>query len=64
MTCRGCTGSTEFSEKDGVFFGNVQGIRSLVSHKGRILQELQDDFRTAADETIALSESEAARDHS
>ena len=32
MEYKGYVGSVEFSETDGVFYGKVQGIRSLVSY--------------------------------
>ncbi len=31
---KGYVGSVEFSEADGLFFGSVQGIRSLISYEG------------------------------
>lgn len=34
MTDKGCVGSVEFSDEDGVFFGKVQGVRSLISYEG------------------------------
>lgn len=35
MTYKGYVGSVEFSDADGVFFGKVQGVRSLISMKER-----------------------------
>lgn len=37
---KGYVGSVEFSESDGVFFGKVQGIRSLISYEGTSATEL------------------------
>ena len=34
MEYKGYVGSVEFSEPDGIFFGKVQGIRSLISYEG------------------------------
>jgi predicted HicB family RNase H-like nuclease len=31
---KGYIGSVEFSESDSLFFGKVQGIRSLISYEG------------------------------
>ena len=31
---KGYIGSVEFSENDGVFYGRIQGIRSLISCEG------------------------------
>lgn len=33
MTYKGYVGSGEFSDADGVFFGKVQGVRSLISYE-------------------------------
>lgn len=34
MTYKGYVGSVKFSDADGVFFGKVQGVRSLISYEG------------------------------
>ena len=41
---KGYVGSVEFSEEDGIFFGKVMGIRSLISYEGETVKELLDDF--------------------
>ena len=46
---KGYIGSIEFSEADGVFFGKVQGIRSLISYEGTNASELLTDFHNAVD---------------
>ena len=38
---KGYLGSVEFSSEDEVFFGKVQGIRSLISYEGNTASELQ-----------------------
>ena len=58
MQYKGYVGSVEFSEKDGVLFGKVQGIRSLISYEGTTVQELLDDFHGAVDDYLALCEAE------
>ena len=58
MKYRGYEGSAEFSEEDGVFFGKVQGIRSLISYEGNTIQELSDDFHDAVGEYLSLCEEE------
>lgn len=58
MQYKGYVGSVEFSENDCVFFGKVQGIRSLVSYEGTTAQELLDDFHGAVDDYLALCEEE------
>ena len=55
MEYKGYVGSVEFSETDGVFFGKVQGIRSLISCEGTTARELVDDFHSAVDDYLELS---------
>ena len=54
MSYKGYVGSVEFSENDGVFFGKVQGIRSLISYEGQTATELVNDFHGAIDEYLEL----------
>ena len=56
MEYKGYTGSVEFSEADGVFFGKVQGIRALISYEGTTARELIDDFHGSVDDYLALCE--------
>lgn len=58
MEYKGYIGSVEFSEKDGIFFGKVQGIRSLISYEGTNASELVSDFHGAVDDYLALCEEE------
>ena len=51
---KGYVGSVEFSESDGVFFGKVQGIRSLISYEGTNATALIGDFHNAIDDYLAL----------
>ena len=44
MQYKGYVGSVEFSEEDGIFFGKVLGIRSLISYDGKNAQELVEDL--------------------
>ena len=50
MSYRGYIGSVEFSEEDGIFFGTVQEIRSLISYEGTNAKELVEEFHGAVDE--------------
>ena len=54
MQYKGYVGSVAFSENDGVFFGKVQGVRSLISYEGITVQELLDDFHGAVDDYLSL----------
>ena len=47
-------GSIEFSEEDGVFFGKVMGIRSLISYEGTNAKELIEDFHGAVDDYLEI----------
>ncbi len=58
MEYKGYVGSVEFSEPDGVFFGKVQGIRSLISYEGTTAKELLDDFHEAVDGYLELCAAE------
>lgn len=55
---KGYVGSVEFTEEDGVFFGKVQGIRSVISYEGTTAAELVEDFHGAVDDYLALCEAE------
>ena len=61
MEYKGYVGSVEFSEADGVFFGKVQGIRSLISYEGQTAQELVSDFHEAVDDYLALCKEEGTK---
>lgn len=54
MTDKGCVGSVEFSDADGVFFGKVQGVRSLISYEGETREALEVDFWEAMDAYLEL----------
>ena len=64
MQYKGYVGSVEFSENDGVLYGKVQGIRSLISYEGTTVQELVDDFHGAVDDYLALCEEEGTEPES
>ncbi len=55
---RGYTGSVEFSEADNLLFGQVLGIRSLISYEGTTARELVKDFHEAVDDYIKMCEDE------
>ena len=61
MEYKGYVGSVEFSEKDGIFYGKVQGIRSLISYEGTNAKELVDDFHGAVDEYLTACEEEGKK---
>ena len=58
MEYKGYVGSVEFSENDGVLYGKVQGIRSLISYEGTTVAELVADFHGAVGDYFTLCEEE------
>ena len=59
MEYKGYIGSVEFSESDGLFFGKVQGLRSLVSYEGANISELISDFHGAVDDYLKVNNASA-----
>lgn len=55
---KGCVGSVEFSQEDGVFFGKVLGLRALLSYEGSTAVELLADFHGVVDDYLALCQAE------
>lgn len=58
MMYRNYVGTVEYSEEDGVFYGKVLGIRSLVSYEGTTANELAEDFRGAVDDDLKVCRAE------
>ena len=58
---RDYVGSVEFSEEDGIFYGKVMGIRSLISYEGENAKELINDFHAAVDDYLAMCEAEGRK---
>ena len=54
MVYKGYTGSIEFSAEDGIYFGKIIGIRSLISYEGETAKELLEDFHGAVDDYLIL----------
>ena len=52
ITRMGYRGSVEYSEKDHCYFGQVLGIKSLISYEGATRRDLVDDFFTAVDDYL------------
>lgn len=57
---RGYTGSIEWSEEDGLFYGQVLGIRSLVSYDGETEEDAERCFRDMVDAYIDTCAAHAA----
>ena len=58
MTYKGYLGSVSFSEKDGVFFGKIEGINGLVNFEGESVKELTEAFHQAVDDYLAYCKDE------
>ena len=55
----GCFPSAlQVSEEDGIFYGKVMGIRSLISYEGESAKELLDDFHGAIDDYLETCKAE------
>jgi len=61
MEYKGYVGSVEFSDEDALFYGKVQGIRSLISYEGSTAKELVADFHGAVDDYLASCEAEGIK---
>ena len=51
-------GNVEFSEGDGLFYGKIQHVRSLISYEGRTEQELLLDSQKTVDNYLTLCKAE------
>lgn len=62
---KGFMGSVAFSEKDGVFFGKIEGIKQLVNFEGDSVKELKQSFHEAVDDylTYCANENIAPQKH-
>ena len=56
LTYKNYIGSVEFSEDDGLFFGQLLGIKALVSYEGTNASELIADFHSAVDDYLRYCE--------
>ena len=56
MEHKGYTGSVEYSDEDGIFFGRVQFIRTSISYEGSNAAELRKDFHDGVDDYLATCE--------
>ena len=55
---RGYTGTVEYSLVDNVLFGQVIGVRGLISYEGESLAALRADFVEAIDDYLLCCEEE------
>lgn len=50
---KGYSGTIEYSEEDGLLYGQVMGINGLISYEGETGKELEKDFKGAIDEYLS-----------
>jgi len=60
---KGFLGTVNFSEKDGVFFGKIEGIDGLVNFEGESVKELTDAFHEAVEDYVAYCQTEGIEPH-
>ena len=58
MTYKGYIGSVNYSDKDQVFFGKIEGINGLVNFEGESVKELTAAFHEAVDDYLAYCQDE------
>lgn len=54
LTYKGYIGSTEYDEKDNIYFGKITNIVNLVSYEGNSEKELEENFKNAVDDYIEM----------
>ncbi len=52
MNTKAIWAAWNFQEEDGLFYGKVMGIRSLISYEGETAKELLEDFHGAVDDYL------------
>ena len=54
MTYKGYTGKAEFDDEAETFYGEVIGLRDVVTFKGSSVKELQKSFKDSIDEYLTF----------
>lgn len=54
LTHKDFVGSVQFSAKDRVFYGKIEGINDLVTFEGNTVKKLEKAFHEAAEDYIVL----------
>lgn len=63
MTYKGYIGSVNYSDKDQVFFGKIEGINGLVNFEGESVKELTEAFHETVDDYLSYCEDEGIEYH-
>ncbi|WP_159261119.1 DNA repair protein [Tenacibaculum maritimum] len=54
LTHKGYVGSTEYDEKDNMYFGKVTNITNLVSYEGNSEKELEENLKKAVQDYLEM----------
>lgn len=54
MEYKGYLGSVHYNDEDGIFYGKVEHLRSLISYEGYDVQTLQASFHEAIEDYLEL----------
>jgi len=54
MKYKGYIGKTEYDDEAEIFYGEVMGLRDVVTFKGTSVKELQKSFRESIDDYLAF----------
>lgn len=60
---KGFLGTVNFSEKDEVFYGKIEGIDGLVNFEGESVKELTEAFHEAVDDYVAYCAEQGIEAH-
>jgi len=53
---KGYVGSIEYSDEDGVYFGQLLNIKDMIAYDGSSVEELYEYYRKAVDDYLILLE--------
>ena len=56
MNYKGYSGKVEYDDEAGVFYGEIIGLRDVVTFKGTSVKELQKSFRESIDDYLDFCE--------
>ena len=56
MNYKGYTGKVEYDEEAKIFYGEIIGLRDVVTFRGTSVKELQKSFRESIDDYLAFCE--------
>ena len=54
MNYKGYAGKVEYDDEAGIFYGEIIGLRDVVTFKGTSVKELQKSFRESTDDYLAF----------